>query len=64
MFVNWLAPILVNVVHNGELLWIVFSCRKRWLKYTGSPMSKIEKAEFRNEKGIDDYSLNEFKVRP
>lgn len=36
---------------------------KRWLKYTGSPMSKIEKTEFRNEESIDDYSLNEFKVR-
>lgn len=63
MLVNWIAPVPVNVEHNVELLWTVFYCRKRWLKYTGSPLSKIEKAEFRNEKSIDDYSLTEFKVR-
>jgi len=63
MLAKWIAPIPVNFVHNAELLWIVFCCRKRWLKYTGSQKSKIEKAEFRNEKSVDDYSLNEFKVR-
>jgi hypothetical protein len=63
MFVKWMAPIPVNVLRNAKLLWIVICCRKRWLKYTGSRMSKIEKAEFRNEKNIDDYTLNEFKVR-
>lgn len=36
---------------------------KRWLKYTGSPMSKIEKAEFRDEKPIDSYTFSDFKVR-
>jgi hypothetical protein len=62
MFVNWIAPVLGNV-HNVELLCIVFCCRKHWLKYTGSPKSTIEKAEFRNEKNIANYSLNDFKVR-
>ncbi|XP_023717939.1 acylphosphatase-1 isoform X2 [Cryptotermes secundus] len=35
---------------------------KRWLKETGSPHSRIEKAEFRNEKFIDSYSFSDFKV--
>ncbi|KAJ9601550.1 hypothetical protein L9F63_000293, partial [Diploptera punctata] len=38
-------------------------CSKRWLKYTGSPMSRIDKAEFRNEKCIDSYTFSDFKVR-
>ncbi|KDR09263.1 Acylphosphatase-1 [Zootermopsis nevadensis] len=36
---------------------------KLWLKCTGTPKSRIDKAEFRNERSIDSFSLNEFKVR-
>ncbi|KAG8229539.1 hypothetical protein J437_LFUL009013 [Ladona fulva] len=36
---------------------------KHWLQYTGSPMSRIDKAVFTNEKDIDKYSFTNFSVR-
>ncbi|KPJ17166.1 Acylphosphatase-1 [Papilio machaon] len=35
----------------------------RWLRTTGSPSSQIEKAEFKNEKDITEYSFNDFSIR-
>ncbi|XP_013173589.1 PREDICTED: acylphosphatase-1-like [Papilio xuthus] len=35
----------------------------RWLRTTGSPSSKIDKAEFKNEKDITEYSFNDFSIR-
>ncbi|XP_046996861.1 acylphosphatase-2-like isoform X2 [Schistocerca americana] len=36
---------------------------KKWLQTTGSPSSKIEKAEFRNEAPIRQYSFASFTVK-
>ncbi|XP_063848294.1 acylphosphatase-2-like isoform X1 [Scylla paramamosain] len=36
---------------------------KEWLQKTGSPSSRIDKAEFKNEKEIEDYSFKSFSVR-
>ncbi|XP_045476003.1 acylphosphatase-1-like [Harmonia axyridis] len=36
---------------------------KVWLQKTGSPKSKIEKAEFRNEKQITSASFNDFSIK-
>ncbi|XP_072932536.1 acylphosphatase-2-like [Epargyreus clarus] len=36
---------------------------KNWLKTTGSPSSKIDKAEFKNDKEVSDYSFNDFEIR-
>ncbi|XP_050688199.1 acylphosphatase-2-like isoform X2 [Eriocheir sinensis] len=36
---------------------------KDWLQRTGSPSSRIEKAEFKNEKEIDDYSFKNFSIK-
>ncbi|KAJ0183140.1 hypothetical protein K1T71_001116 [Dendrolimus kikuchii] len=33
-----------------------------WLKYTGSPSSRIDKAEFRNEKDINEYTFDNFGI--
>nr|XP_053604718.1 acylphosphatase-2-like isoform X2 [Plodia interpunctella]XP_053604719.1 acylphosphatase-2-like isoform X3 [Plodia interpunctella] len=33
-----------------------------WLKTTGSPSSKIEKAEFRNQKEIAEYTFDNFDI--
>lgn len=40
---------------------IVF--RKHWLENTGSPMSKIERANFANEREIKDYTFENFGIR-
>ncbi|XP_044746667.1 acylphosphatase-1-like isoform X2 [Coccinella septempunctata] len=37
--------------------------RKVWLQKTGSPKSKIEKAEFSNEKQITSPSFNDFAIK-
>ena len=37
--------------------------RKHWLQKTGSPESEIDKAEFRDETDIADYTLPDFKIR-
>ncbi|KAI8421523.1 hypothetical protein MSG28_009563 [Choristoneura fumiferana] len=34
-----------------------------WLKTTGSPTSQIEKAEFRNQKDLDDFTFQSFDIR-
>ncbi|XP_050688198.1 acylphosphatase-2-like isoform X1 [Eriocheir sinensis] len=39
------------------------SLMKDWLQRTGSPSSRIEKAEFKNEKEIDDYSFKNFSIK-
>ncbi|XP_018369280.1 PREDICTED: acylphosphatase-1-like isoform X2 [Trachymyrmex cornetzi] len=36
---------------------------KQWLRHTGSPQSRIDKAEFRNEKEISQPSFANFEVR-
>ena len=36
---------------------------KEWLKKTGSPKSKIEKADFKNQKSIDQLEYKSFDVR-
>ncbi|XP_034232161.1 acylphosphatase-2-like isoform X1 [Thrips palmi] len=36
---------------------------KVWLQRTGSPESKIDKAEFRNVKEIDSYTFTSFDIR-
>lgn len=36
---------------------------KEWLQKTGSPKSKIEKAEFKNERFIDNLEFSSFDVR-
>ncbi|XP_046402441.1 acylphosphatase-1-like [Ischnura elegans] len=36
---------------------------KHWLRYTGSKMSIIDRAEFTNEKDIQNYTLSGFSVR-
>ncbi|XP_026748896.1 acylphosphatase-2-like [Galleria mellonella] len=33
-----------------------------WLKTTGSPSSKIDKAEFRNQKDITEYTFENFSI--
>ncbi|XP_047509264.1 acylphosphatase-2-like [Pieris napi] len=35
----------------------------QWLKTTGSPSSKIDKADFNNNKEIDDYTFKSFDIR-
>ncbi|CAG9787907.1 unnamed protein product [Diatraea saccharalis] len=34
----------------------------QWLKTTGSPSSQIEKAEFRNQKDINEYNFTDFSI--
>lgn len=36
---------------------------KDWLKSTGSPKSKIDRAEFKNEKEIEKFEFAEFSIR-
>ncbi|XP_011874447.1 PREDICTED: acylphosphatase-1-like isoform X3 [Vollenhovia emeryi] len=36
---------------------------KEWLRRTGSPQSRIDKAEFRNEKEISQLSFSNFEIR-
>ncbi|KAF5299101.1 hypothetical protein FQR65_LT09459 [Abscondita terminalis] len=36
---------------------------KNWLENVGSPASKIEKAEFKNEKTITNFSFNGFSIK-
>ncbi|CAG9562391.1 unnamed protein product [Danaus chrysippus] len=35
----------------------------QWLKTTGSPSSKIEKADFKNGKDISEYNFSNFEIR-
>ena len=36
---------------------------KNWLRFKGSPASRIDKAEFKNEKEIQQYSYSSFSVK-
>ncbi|EFN77782.1 Acylphosphatase-1 [Harpegnathos saltator] len=36
---------------------------KQWLRHTGSPQSRIDKVEFRNEKEISEQSFSKFEIR-
>ncbi|PSN41634.1 Acylphosphatase-1 [Blattella germanica] len=36
---------------------------KQWLQMEGSPQSRIEKAEFKNERILDKFSHKEFSIR-
>ncbi|KAL3287359.1 hypothetical protein HHI36_001833 [Cryptolaemus montrouzieri] len=46
---------------QGELQKV--NMMKNWLQNTGSPSSRIEKAEFNNEKEIKMPSFNDFSIR-
>ena len=35
---------------------------KSWLQNTGSPQSKIQRAEFRNQREVQQYSFDPFKI--
>ncbi|KAB7507942.1 Acylphosphatase-1 [Armadillidium nasatum] len=35
---------------------------KDWLRTTGSPSSRIDKVEFKNEREIKDFSFDSFKI--
>lgn len=35
----------------------------QWLESTGSPSSQVDKAEFKNEKEISEYSFRNFTIR-
>ncbi|XP_077291449.1 acylphosphatase-2-like [Arctopsyche grandis] len=36
---------------------------KHWLEFTGSPMSKIDRVKFDNERQINEYTFNDFSVK-
>ncbi|XP_046977591.1 acylphosphatase-2-like [Vanessa cardui] len=36
---------------------------RNWLKNTGSPSSQIDKAEFKNDKDITEYTFSNFDIR-
>lgn len=36
---------------------------KQWLKSTGSPLSRIDKANFTNERKISNFSYDTFSIR-
>ena len=36
---------------------------KKWLQTEGSPKSRVEKVEFRNEQTIEKHTFNDFTVR-
>ncbi|KAJ3650136.1 hypothetical protein Zmor_021844 [Zophobas morio] len=36
---------------------------KRWLQTTGSPQSRIDKAEFTNERQINSFTYDSFKIK-
>ncbi|XP_042231599.1 acylphosphatase-2-like isoform X2 [Homarus americanus] len=36
---------------------------KNWLQKTGSPSSRIDKVEFKNEKEIQEYTFKHFSVK-
>ena len=37
---------------------------KYWLQHTGSPLSKIERAEFVDEKTIEKFDFDSFSILP
>ncbi|XP_053653750.1 acylphosphatase-2 isoform X1 [Cherax quadricarinatus] len=39
------------------------SIMKDWLKKTGSPSSRIDKVEFKNEREIQDYTFKNFSIK-
>ncbi|KAG8262637.1 acylphosphatase-1-like isoform X1 [Homalodisca vitripennis] len=51
----------VTGVMEGEQRQV--EAMKKWLQETGSPMSKIDKAVFKNEKKLDNYTYKDFSVR-
>ena len=51
---------VVGQVQGGE---DVVKKMKDWLKKTGSPKSRIDRAEFKNEKQIDTLGYSGFEVR-
>ncbi|XP_012540380.1 acylphosphatase-1 [Monomorium pharaonis] len=36
---------------------------KQWLRYTGSPQSRIDSVQFRNEKEISEPTFTDFEIR-
>lgn len=43
--------------------FLLYRFRKRWLKTTGSPSSRIEKAEFKNEADIKNFTFSTFDIK-
>ncbi|XP_076047772.1 acylphosphatase-1-like isoform X5 [Oratosquilla oratoria] len=48
------------LIHRAKLL---IHPGKDWLRNTGSPSSRITKAEFRNEKEIEAVSFSHFNIK-
>ena len=38
------------------------SVMRTWLETTGSPQSRVDRAEFRNTRQINNYSFENFKI--
>ena len=55
--------VVVVVVINECLLVSCLFSRKRWLKETGSPKSRIDRCEFKNERTITKLEFSDFAVR-
>ncbi|XP_020617568.1 acylphosphatase-2-like [Orbicella faveolata] len=59
---------VMNTQHNtvvGQLQGEVGSVSrmKKWLKHTGSPKSRIDRCEFKNEKTISKVEFRNFSIR-
>ncbi|CAH3016083.1 unnamed protein product [Porites evermanni] len=57
----------INAGKHSLVGWcLVVSClfsRKRWLKETGSPKSRIDRCEFKNERTITKLEFSDFTIR-
>lgn len=61
-FVSKIMFFVVVVINECLLVSCLFS-RKRWLKETGSPKSRIDRCEFKNERTITKLEFSDFAVR-
>ncbi|XP_076047766.1 acylphosphatase-1-like isoform X1 [Oratosquilla oratoria] len=67
---NTLPYVFISPQHEPKYLitqepdhhHIIFA-KKDWLRNTGSPSSRITKAEFRNEKEIEAVSFSHFNIK-
>ena len=41
----------------------IFHPRRKWLRVTGSPQSRIDRCEFKNEKNISVLEFSDFDIR-
>jgi len=64
-------PLLFWICWYSQLLcWFIlvlklFCCfwRKKWLRHTGSPQSRIDRCEFKNKRTIDKPEFEKFSIR-